>query len=88
MNAKEEMMKPFLSRMNPFENFAEIVLGNKSELLYSFNTWQYSDYNKYEHSAFSVEEKTKQKAEQFPLDCESAYHLGMRLAKKTQFGGI
>ena len=68
--------------LKPFEFFTEMVLGEKPEILCSYNTYQYSDYSKYEHSIFSEPEKAKQKAEQFPIDCEQAFQMGVRLAKE------
>ena len=86
MNMKKdqvEFMELLKASLKPFELFTEIVLGIKPEILYSYDTYQYSDYNKYEHSMFSEPEKARQKKEQFPIDCEQAFQMGVRLANKA-----
>ena len=84
MNASRQMMEPFKTCLNPYEKVVEIVLQERPELLYSYDTYQYPDYNKYEHSKFSEEEKAKQKAEQFPIDCEHAFQMGMKMVKNMK----
>ena len=81
MNATEEFITPFKGRLNTSEAFAEKIFGAGPELLYSCNTWQYPDYDRYEHACFSVEDKARQKREQFPKDCEAAYDLGAKMAR-------
>jgi multimeric flavodoxin WrbA len=79
MNAPRERIETFKSNLNPYERFIEIVLGEKPVLLYSCNTYQYSDYAKYESSIFSEKEKVEHRAKQFPLDCQAAFDMGMEL---------
>lgn len=62
------------------ENAIARTTGKPLELLYSYNTYQFSDYEKYESSMFSEKEKAKQKAEQFPVDCQKAFDMGVSLA--------
>ena len=86
MNLKkeqEEMMELLKASLRPFESVVERLLGKKPEILCSYNTYQYSDYSQYEHSIFSEPEKARQKKEQFPIDCEHAFQLGVRLATKA-----
>jgi hypothetical protein len=86
MNLKKEQsdfMELLRASLKPFELFTERVLGEKPEILCAYNTYQYSDYSKYEHSIFSEPEKAKHKKEQFPIDCEQAFQMGARLTKKT-----
>jgi len=86
MNIKREQterVELLKASLKPFELFIERTLGEKPETLYSYNTYQYSDYSKYEHSIFSEPEKAKHKKEQFPIDCEQAFQLGTRLARKV-----
>ena len=54
------------------------------ERLYVYDTWQFPDYSQYESSIFSEEEKRRQREEQFPLDCQAAYALGVRLAEHAK----
>ena len=85
MNIKKEQderVEMLKASLKPFESVTERILGKKPEILYSYNTYQYSDYSKYEHSVFSEPEKAKHKKEQFPIDCEQAFQLGAKLAKK------
>jgi multimeric flavodoxin WrbA len=83
MNAGEEYMAPVKDELNSFQNFTKTVLGDEPQALYSYDTWQYPDYDKYEHSIFSVEDKKRQREQQFPLDCKAAYDLGVKLAKRA-----
>jgi hypothetical protein len=55
------------------------VLGLAPELLFSYDTYQFTDYKKYESSIFSEEAKAKHKAKQFPIDCENAFNIGKKL---------
>lgn len=50
-------------------------------ILYVNNTYQFSDYSKYKVECFSEEEKARHRKEQFPLDCQNAYELGMGMAR-------
>lgn len=50
------------------------------ETLLSCDTWQFDDYAKYDASRFDVAQKAEIRRTQFPLDCEAAYALGVRLA--------
>jgi multimeric flavodoxin WrbA len=64
----------------------EMILGRifgASESIVATDTYQFEDYSKYV-SSFNVEEKTKRRSEVFPLDCEKAYKLGAKFAKKTK----
>lgn len=80
---KEQAEKVHLfSNLEKYQRFLGEILGRKPELLYVYNTWQFSDYTKYESSIFSVEDKLRQRKEQFPIDCQKAYDLGRNLVKK------
>ena len=81
MNATEKFIAPVRDRLNPLEKFMKMIFGIEPEVLYSYNTWQYPDYNKYEHDIFNVEDKARQKKEQFPKDCEKAFELGKKMAQ-------
>ena len=70
--------------LNPCEGLMDRVFYEKPEALFSYNTWQFQDYDKYEHSAFDLGDKAKQKDEQFPRDCEAARQLGARLAQRAK----
>lgn len=72
------------SNLEKYQRSITEVLGHKPELLYVYNTWQFTDYSKYESSIFSEEDKRKQREEQFPLDCKAAYDMGVLLAKRVK----
>lgn len=72
------------SNLEKYQRSITEVLGYKPELLYVYNTWQFSDYSKYESSIFSEEDKRKQREEQFPLNCKAAYDMGVLLAKRVK----
>ena len=55
-------------------------VSEQPEILYACNTYQFSDYEKYESSMFSKSEKAAYRAEQFPKDLEAAFEMGKRLA--------
>lgn len=81
MNATEEQFK---------QHHYDVVLGDNeaslravfgySETLYAFDTFQYTDYSKYDCDLFDAEHKAQVRNEQFPKDLEKAYDLGYRLA--------
>ena len=52
----------------------------ESQVLLSYNTYQFDDYGKYETSAFNAGNKARQRDEVFPIDKEKAYRLGVSLA--------
>jgi multimeric flavodoxin WrbA len=84
MNAAEKGIEPFKASLNPYERFTEMVLGEKPILLYSYNTYQYSDYNKYESSIFNEKEKAEHREKQFPLDCQAAFDMGVKLVENFE----
>jgi predicted TIM-barrel fold metal-dependent hydrolase len=64
----------------------EMILGRifgASESIVATDTYQFEDYSKYV-SSFNVEEKIRRRKEVFPLDCEKAYKMGVRLTKKAK----
>ena len=82
---QEQAQKVHLySNLEKYQRSIKEVLGCRPELLYVYNTWQFSDYSKYESSIFSESEKRKQREEQFPLDCQAAYDLGAKLVRQVQ----
>lgn len=63
------------------EEFGRLMGTN--ELLYSHDTYQFSDYDRYDVNMFTKEAKQKQRDEQFPKDEQAAYEMGVRLAEKA-----
>ncbi|WP_218918404.1 hypothetical protein [Paenibacillus durus] len=56
------------------------ILGGDSEILLSYDTYQFTDYSKYEASRFDAAHKARVREEQFPIDRKKAFELGARLA--------
>ena len=50
------------------------------EALLSMDTYQFSDYSKYEASMFNEKHKAQVKAKQFAIDCKKSFDMGARLA--------
>jgi len=55
-------------------------LNGSSEFYTACDTYQFSDYSKYDVSKFNEVHKTKVKETQFPQDCKIAFEMGYRLA--------
>ena len=53
-----------------------------TEILYSYDTYQFSNYDRYDAATFSEAHKAEVRATQFPIDLEKAYELGKRLVGK------
>lgn len=80
MNCPEELSK----KMN-----YDILLGftgeemkriyGHNEILCSYETYQFSDYSKYDINLFDEAERRKIRDERFPKDLEKAYELGKKL---------
>lgn len=83
MNSTEEQLQKHKDHLNPFEKGVATALRCEPALLYACNTWQYTDYDLYEHAMFSVESKKQQRAKQFPADCQHAFDLGVALVQKA-----
>ena len=83
MNAPKEYydnnMRPVLQ---PTEYFYGLLLHGEVKSMASFDTLQVSDYSKYSMGAFDESEKIKRHNEQFPLDLEEAFRLGVELSKE------
>ncbi len=71
--------------LNTFErNIAHILADPTdvlSERLYAFDTWQFTDYDKYMAPCFDKEAKARLHEEQFPKDLEAAFKAGVRMAQ-------
>ena len=83
MNVTEEGFEQFYG--DKFD-----ILENAIESLYSkpysmkvYDTFQFSDYSKYENYIFDPELKAKRKEEHFPIDLEDAYKLGKKITKDS-----
>ncbi len=82
MNMTAEQVESYelKQKWDIYHFFTKILLGIQPKVLYAYDTYQFPDYAAYESSKFSVAQKEKQRAEQFPVDCEQAFALGAALA--------
>ena len=74
----------------PEEMFPEAVIANiesfighvfhQPDRICAFNTYQFSDYSKYVVEVFNEESKRKYRDDMFPVELESAFNLGMKMA--------
>ena len=62
--------------------FMEQLFGS-CETLYAYNTYQFTDYSKYDVMEGIEAVKAKHRDKQFPEDLRKAYNLGKRLAEKA-----
>ena len=84
MNATEKQMKAWEYEQHSLlnERVLKLIFGS-SESLFSFDTYQFKDYSKVVADRYDVEQKKKRRKEVFPIDCEKAFELGARFAKKN-----
>jgi len=85
MNATPEDMKRFGFDQHIVlnEKVLHMIFG-ASESLFSFDTYQFKDYSKVVADRFDPEKKEKRRKEIFPNDCEKAFEMGARFAKKNR----
>jgi hypothetical protein len=82
MNVSEQQMKDYHYTVHTALN--ESVLNRTfghAESLFSFETFQFEDYNKVVFSYSDPEERKERRRTVFPQDCRRAFELGARLAK-------
>ena len=65
------------------EQAMKIVLGH-CETLCAYNTYQFSDYSRYECGMFDEKVKAEHKEKVFPEDLKKAYELGKRLTEMAK----
>ena len=53
-----------------------------SEMMWVHNTWQFTDYDKYDANMFDVKEKKRVLEEEFPVSLGLAYEFGKKLVSK------
>ncbi len=84
MNCPEELAKQINYNIILDENVKCLnhIMGY-SQALYSYDTYQFSDYTKYNCDLFDEKEKAKVRDIQFPKDLQKAYSLGEKLINMT-----
>jgi multimeric flavodoxin WrbA len=83
MNVSEEMMQGmgYSHQFKLHEMTLQRIYG-ASEYMCSFDTYQFDDYSKVVATRFDPVKKAKRRAETFPVDCERAFQMGVRVASK------
>jgi multimeric flavodoxin WrbA len=82
MNVTLEMMRErgFDRQIALTEETLTRIFG-ASEILYSFDTYQFEDYSRVFAVRFDPEKKAKRRAEVFPQDCQNAFEMGVRFVR-------
>ena len=65
-------------------NAHQLGMFGPTEVLYSFDTYQFNDYSRYDAEGLPAEWKAEKHRTQFPLDLDAAYNLGRRLVEGTR----
>ncbi|MTK09414.1 MAG: flavodoxin family protein [Hungatella sp.] len=79
MNVTAEQMEErgFRSTLDGIESFIKRAFGH-SESLFSYDTYQFDNYEKYVVTVFDEHHKAMVRENQFPKDCLMAYDMGKR----------
>lgn len=82
LNGTEEIAEAigFPKRFDSVAQELGMYIGGECETLFSYNTYQFTDYSKYYADFFDEKEKAKQREEQFPIDLKKAYTMGVKIA--------
>lgn len=82
MGATESQMKElgYERHFISSEMFMKHIFGS-SETLIATDTYQFEDYSKYVSTLFNETEKARRRDEEFPIDCQRAFEMGVRLSK-------
>ncbi|MCR4853117.1 MAG: flavodoxin family protein [Prevotella sp.] len=64
-------------------NAQQLGMFGPTEILRSFDTFQFSNYDRYDAAAFDEAHKAEVRATQFPKDLEKAFELGKRLVEQA-----
>ena len=83
MNVDEEHMNEFgyRQRFATIERLLTIIFG-LSEMFLCLDTCQFEDYSRVVAPRFNPAMKLKRRKEVFPKDCQKAFQMGMRFAKR------
>lgn len=84
MNVREDMLDRFGYR----EKFDGITNGwlnslGSADIMYVCDTYQFTDYSKYESSIFDAAHKAEQRDRQFPADLENAAAFGRKICSQV-----
>ena len=74
----EQNLRPYLSNV---EGLFKLGLHGKTVSCAACDTWQVKDYSRYDMGYFNEEAKRKHREEQFPIDLEECFKLGVEICK-------
>lgn len=82
MNCPEWLSKQFdyPTILAPDKNYLGHIFGH-CEVLNSYDTYQFSDYSKYDMDLFDEAHKAEVREKQFPIDKQNAFNLGKNIAE-------
>jgi multimeric flavodoxin WrbA len=80
MNVSEEVMREWKYEVNfnRYDGALRRIFG-ESEYICSFDTLQFDDYSKVLNTRFDPVKKKQRHEEVFPMDCQKAFAMGVRL---------
>lgn len=83
MNVTQDWLRQ-IPIANRFAEVTATIFGVEPDIVCAYDTWQYPDYEKFEHGIFSVEQKKRHREENFPNELAAARQLGVSLARLAQ----
>lgn len=81
MNAPKEMVSNGYGEKFNNESWQMGWVMGSGETLFSCDTYQFTDYEKYHANMFDEKKKAEQREKQFPIDMKNAYEMGRRFAE-------
>ncbi len=87
MNCPNEEFYHMMNYQHLMDNSAQqLGVFGPTEILRSYDTYQFNNYSRYDAATFDPEHKTEVRDTQFPKDLEQAYELGKRLVRESEKG--
>lgn len=83
MNVTQDWLEK-IPLSNRFADVTQTLFGVAPEIVCAYDTWQYTNYDKFEHGIFSVEQKMRHRDEDFPKELAAARQLGINLVEKAR----
>lgn len=86
MNVPENIANQMYPNLYNRTEFMITTVFSKPERIFAYDTYQFSDYDKYVVETFDKNKKLKQKEEQFPKDLQKAYDAGVSMTERILNG--
>ena len=83
MNWDDKLLQEMDCGLSFVEGSLDETLG-PLETLYVTDTCQFDDYSQYDITLFDVDAKKKRREEHFPIDCQNAFDMGVRMVQHDQ----